>query len=65
MSALQYFDLFERILKHKLAELAKKSNDSKKVANTQLCKDFLTYKGKLRSGLLHFIGWLISNNGTI
>ena len=65
MSALQYLDLFDRILKHKLAELAKKSHDRKKVANTLLCKEFVTYKGIRRSGLLNFIGWLISNNGKI
>ena len=65
MSALQYFDLFDRILTHKLAELARKYNDRKKVANTVLFKEFVTYSGKLRSGLLHFIGWLISNNGEI
>lgn len=65
MSALRYFDLFDLILTHKLAELARKSHDRKKVANTLLFKEFVTYSGKLRNGLLHFIGWLISNNGKI
>ena len=63
MSALQYFDLFDRILKHKLAEIAKKSNDRMKVAHTVLFKDFVTYEGIIRKGLLYFIGWLISSNG--
>lgn len=65
MSALQYFDLFDRILTDKLTELARKYNDRKKVANTVLFKEFVTYSGKLRNGLLHFIGWLISSNGKI
>lgn len=64
MSALQYFDHFDQILVYKLSEFSRLSNNAN-TTQTMLLKDLLTYGGKLQSGLLNFIGWLISNNGIV
>jgi hypothetical protein len=59
MSALQYFDLFDDMILFQLQKLPNNQN----ISQTILLKEMLTYNGKVYTGLLHFIAWLISNNG--